>query len=103
MTMFDGQVMTGGMVSMMVMVWLHEAVLVQESVACQVRVASKVLEPISLRAAVEPDLAIAVLVPHRGHLHAAVATRSSDDRRDRLVEERLQPWAELKCHTDCIH
>src|SRR2546426_36256 len=37
------QFMTGAVVSTTVTVWLHWAVLVQASVACQVRVASKVL------------------------------------------------------------
>src|SRR5262249_57937054 len=37
------QVITGGVVSTTVTVWLHWAMLPQPSVACQVRVASKVL------------------------------------------------------------
>ena len=37
-TMLDGHVMVGGMVSTTVTVWLHVAVLVQQSMACQVRV-----------------------------------------------------------------
>src|SRR5438132_637691 len=37
------QSMTGAVVSTTVTVWLHRALLVQASVACQVRVASKVL------------------------------------------------------------
>ena len=46
--MLDGQLITGGVVSTMVTVWLHEALLVQQSVTCQVRVIASAQGPAML-------------------------------------------------------
>lgn len=62
------------------------------------RIALQVLEPASVGATIEPDLAIAILVPDRVHLDAAVATRGTKRDEVGLVEECFQTWAELKGH-----
>src|SRR6266850_1395302 len=55
------QVMSGAVVSTTVMVWLHEALLLQLSVACQVRMASNVFPHSAL--VIVPVMVIVAFVP----------------------------------------
>src|SRR6266851_3601350 len=57
------QVITGAVVSMTVTVWLHMALLLQASVACHVRVASKVLPQWPAVLVTVPTTVIVILVP----------------------------------------
>src|SRR5262249_13858090 len=69
-----------------------------EHVQRDARIALHVLEPASVRAAIEQEVVICELEPHGIQLHAAIASGRPDGDRQRLVEERPEARTDLKGH-----
>src|ERR1700738_109876 len=67
------------------------------------RVALQVLEPPTIRPAVDPERPILLLEPDRYHLDRTVLASGPDEHRKDFLGEGLHFWAELNRHQTTSH